>query len=273
MMQPSPLNQLIVGIKGAGEQASAAAHRLFNAHIRNLFMLETPDPAAVRRSVSFCAALRNGQATVEDVRAVRARDAADIHRAWAQGAIAVLVDPHWQMLEAMKPDIVIDAILAKRNLGTCMDEAPLVIALGPGFTAGIDAHTVIETRRGHHLGRVITSGVAAPNTGKPGNIGGYTVERVLRAPCKGIFTTSRELGDWVKTGDGIATVDGQPVRAAIDGMIRGLLRSGRPVHQGMKLGDIDPRGDLSHLNTISDKGRAIAGAVLEAILRRYNTSI
>ncbi len=268
-MQQIPLNQLIIAIKSAGEQATAVACRLFHANIRNIFMLETPEPVAVRRTVAFCEALHLGQIIVEDVKAVQADDTTGIQRAWADDCIPVLADQNWQFILPMKPDVVVDAILAKRNLGTRMDEAPLVIALGPGFTAGTDAHIVIETKRGHDLGRVILAGAAAPNTGRPGNIAGYTVERVLRAPVSGLFTSERKLGDLVKRDDQIGNVSGHPIRAAIDGMIRGLIHSGGHVPKGMKLGDIDPRADAAFLDTISDKGRAIGGAVLEAILRRY----
>ena len=269
-MQQYPLNQLTVAIKSAGELATAVACRLFHANIRKIFMLETHEPVAVRRTVAFCEALRLERMIVENVKAVQADTTAGIERAWDDDCIPVLADPDWRFISPMGPDVVVDAILAKRNLGTCMDEAPLVIASGPGFTAGEDAHVVIETKRGHNLGRVILAGSAAHNTGRPGNIAGYTVERVLRAPVSGLFTSERKLGDFVKRDDLIGDVSGHPIRAAIGGMIRGLVHSGGHVPKGMKLGDIDPRADTAYLDTISDKGRAIGGAVLEAILRRYN---
>ena len=269
-MQQYQLNQLTVAIKSAGELATAVACRLFNANIRKIFMLETHEPVAVRRTVAFCEALRMGQMIVEDVKAVQADATAGIERAWHDNCVPVIADPEWRFIPLMAPDVVVDAILAKRNLGTFMDEAPLVIASGPGFTAGTDAHFVIETKRGHNLGRVILAGAAAHNTGRPGNIAGYTVERVLRAPVSGLFTSERKLGDLVKRDDLIGDVSGHPIRAAIGGMIRGLIYSGGHVTKGMKLGDIDPRADAAYLDTISDKGRAIGGAVLEAILRHYN---
>jgi len=269
-MQHHPLNQRVIAIKSAGEQASAIACRLFNANIRKIFMLETSEPVTVRRTVAFCEALHEEQAIVEDVKAVQISDKTGIQNAWDDNCIPVLADPDWRFIPLMKPDVVVDAILAKRNLGTRLDEAPLVIALGPGFYANVDTHIVIETKRGHNLGRVIQAGAAAPNTGQPGNIAGYTVERVLRAPVSGFFTSERELGEKVKCDELIGYVNGHPIRAAIDGMIRGLIRPGRRVPKGMKLGDIDPRADAAFLDTISDKGRAIGGAVLEAILMRYN---
>jgi xanthine dehydrogenase accessory factor len=166
--------------------------------------------------------------------------------------------------------VLVDAILAKRNLGTGLHEAELVIALGPGFIAGQDAHRVIETNRGHDLGRIITGGAAEPNTGIPGAIGGFTEERVLRAPREGTFIASRAIGDLVKSGETVGTVDGQGVIAKIDGVLRGLIRDDQHVVSGLKLGDIDPRCEVRFCYTISDKARAIAGSVLEAIMRKYN---
>jgi len=265
-----PIYDLVVAIKGAGEMASAVAWRLYMANIRKIFMLEAPRPVAVRRLVSFCEAVHDGRQTVEDVTAVHVASPADIQAAWSRGEIAVIVDPEWSSLAAMKPDATVDAIIAKKNLGTRPDEAPLVIALGPGFSAGEDAHLVIETNRGHHLGRIITGGPAAPNTGIPGNIAGYTKERVLRAPSDGRFDALHAIGDLVKAGDIIGTVDGHEVPAPLDGVLRGLIRSGTPVTRGLKIGDVDPRGDVGFAPTISDKARAVAGSVLEAILRVYN---
>jgi len=264
------LNQLIVGIKGAGEMASAVAWRLYMANIRTIFMMEIPHPLAVRRAVSFCDALHKGTATVEGVEARKADDAEGIRAAWNKKAIAVLVDPHWTALKTMRPQIVIDAILAKANIGTAVTEAPLVIGLGPGFTAPADVHMVIETNRGHHLGRIITDGSAEQNTGIPGNIGGHTEHRVLRAPVDGVFNTRRSIADLVKSGDVIGAVESETVYAGIDGVLRGLIRSGSRVSKGLKIGDIDPRKDKSYCCTISDKARAIGGSLLEAILRVYN---
>jgi xanthine dehydrogenase accessory factor len=264
------LNELIVAIKGAGEMASAVAWRIYMSNIRQILMLETPSPLAVRREVSFCEALYDGRQTIEGVEACKADKDTDVRKVWTQGKIAVTVDPEWKILDQLQPNVVIDAILAKKNLGTRMSEAPLVIGLGPGFVAGQDVHIVIETNRGHNLGKILTSGSAAPNTGIPGSIDGYTEERVLRAPCDGEFNTRCTIGDLVKKDDVIATVAEDAVRAKIDGLLRGLIRSSAPVRRGLKLGDIDPRGDADYCHTISDKARAISGSVLEAILRVYN---
>ena len=233
-------------------------------------MLETDNPLAVRREVSFCEAVHDGHKTVEGIEATRVDCDKDVHEAWTQGKIAVAADPEWKMLDRLQPDVVIDAILAKKNLGTHPNEAPLVIGLGPDFVAGQDVHVVIETNRGQNLGRIITSGTAEPNTGIPGNIGGYTAERILRAPCGGEFKAERSIGDLVKKGDSVGTVAAEAVLANIDGVLRGMIRSSARVHQGLKLGDIDPRGNVDYCSTISDKARAISGSVLEAILRVYN---
>jgi len=233
-------------------------------------MLEMPHPLAVRRAVSFCEAVHKSTAIVEGIEAGRADDADGIQAAWNKKAIAVLVDPHWKALKTMRPQVVIDAILAKTNMGTETSEAPLVIGLGPGFTAPSDVHMVIETNRGHHLGRIITDGSAEHNTGIPGNIGGHTEQRVLRAPAAGTFNTRHSITDMVKSGDVIGTVEGEKVLAGIDGVLRGLIRSGSRVSKGLKIGDIDPRKDKSYCYTISDKARAIGGSLLEAILRVYN---
>lgn len=264
------LSELIVVIKGAGEMASAVAWRIYMANIRQILMLESASPQAVRREVSFCEAVHDGRKTVEGVEANRADNDDEARQAWRQGKIAVIADPEWKMLDRLQPNVVIDAILAKKNLGTHMREAPLVIGLGPGFVAGHDVHLVIETNRGHNLGRIMTSGTAEPNTGIPGPIGGYAAERVLRAPCDGEFKAACSIGDLVKKGDKVGTVAVDAVLANIDGVLRGLIRSSSRVHRGLKLGDIDPRGNVDYCHTISDKARAISGSVLEAILRVYN---
>jgi xanthine dehydrogenase accessory factor len=204
------------------------------------------------------------------VAAVAARDAGAIEAAWRAGKIAVCRTDDWAREAGPLPDVVIDAILAKRNLGTRKDDAALVIALGPGFEAGVECHFVIETNRGHDLGRILERGSAQPNTGNPGDIAGFTTERVLRSPAAGPFRSDLEIGSRVRKGDPVGQVAGQFVRAGLDGVLRGLILPGTNVAKGMKLGDIDPRGRPEYCNTISDKARAIAGAVLEAILRSHN---
>ncbi|MGB5749623.1 MAG: selenium-dependent molybdenum cofactor biosynthesis protein YqeB [Desulfobacterales bacterium] len=264
------LSELTIVIKGAGEMASAVAWRLYMANFRKILMLETANPMAVRREVSFCEALHDGSQTVEGVKAVMAGAIEDIHREWEQGRIAVAVDPQWLLLEQVRPEVVVDAILAKNNLGTRMMDAELVIGLGPGFYAGRDVHMVIETNRGHDLGRIITTGAAETNTGVPGAIAGFTEERVLRAPAAGHFKTTKSIGDLVSAGEIIGTVAGQKLTSRIDGVLRGLIRSETTVIPGLKIGDVDPRGKKQYCFTISEKARAIGGSVLEAVLRVHN---
>lgn len=257
-------------LKGAGEMASAVAWRLYMANMRRICMLDLPRPLCVRRRVSFCVALQTGQSVVEGVSARAARTRREIEAAWKRDAIAVVSTTDWERLPRAMPDVLVDAVLAKRNTGTCIEDAPLVIALGPGFDAGVDCDLVIETNRGHDLGRVIVQGRAAPNTGRPGEIVGYTAERVLRAPAAGVFVSPLDIGHRVRKGDVVGRVGEAPVAAAIDGVLRGLIASDTEVREGMKVGDVDPRGTIENCDTVSDKARAIAGAVLEGILRHYN---
>jgi xanthine dehydrogenase accessory factor len=264
------LKDLVICVKSGGEMGSAVAWRLHQANFRHIFILETPHPLAVRRTVSFCEAVHDGTSEVEGVRSVLVQGPGEFREVWDRGEIPVLVDPKGRAVAEVGPDVVVDAILAKRNLGTSVTDAPLVIGMGPGFTAGQDVHLVVETNRGQDLGRVITAGAAMPNTGIPGNIGGYARERVLRAPCPGKLTWHCSLGDDVRSGQVLGEVDGRPVTAMIPGVLRGQVRPNGHVRQGLKLGDIDPRGERAYLHTISDKGRAIGGSVLEAVLRVYN---
>lgn len=266
----SPGISPFVLIKGAGEMASAVAWRLYMANMRRLCMLDLERPLCVRRRVSFCVALPSGEAVVEGVGARAARTWPDVQAAWKSEAIAVVSTTDWQRSREASPDVVVDAILAKRNTGTSIDDAPLVIALGPGFEAGADCHLVVETNRGHDLGRLIARGGAAPNTSRPGDIAGYTVERLLRAPAAGIFTSSLDIGRRVRKGEVVGYVGEAPVVAGIDGVVRGLIAAHTAVREGMKLGDVDPRGRIEDCDSISDKARAIAGAVLEGVLRQYN---
>ncbi len=263
------MENLIVLIKGAGEMATGVAHRLFHSGFR-VCLTEIAEPLAVRRAVSFCEAVFEKEKEVEGVTARLVGTEEDIRLAWAEGCLPLIIDPDAKIRKLLNPQVVVDAILAKENLGTRTGDAPLVIGLGPGFKAGEDVHRVIETNRGHNLGRIIERGEAEPNTGVPGNIGGYTWERVLRAPAAGMFRAKKIIGDTVQAGETVADVDGAPVKAGISGVLRGILRDGIRVKEQMKAGDIDPRGTRENCFTISDKARAIAGGVLEAILRKYN---
>ena len=296
---------LLIICRGAGDLATGIIHRLHRAGHR-VIALETDYPAAIRRQVSFCEAVYDGSAAVEGVTARLVPALADaetdtetylgindtpaahiVSEKWDSsaieavleaGEIPLLIDPKGESIELLKPDVVVDAIIAKKNLGTTINMAPLVIGVGPGFTAGQDVHLVIESMRGHNLARIITDGMAQPNTGVPGNIAGFTSERVIHAPAAGYIHDVRKIGDIVQKGDEIARIypdkesydnalsEYVPVNATITGIIRGLIREGYYFREGFKIADIDPReSELTNCFTISDKARSIAGSVLEAV--------
>ena len=259
------LAQTVILFRGAGDVATGAALRLYGAGLRRLSFLEIPQPMAVRRTVSFSEAVYEGRITVEGVTALRAETPADFASIWARGAVPVLVDPAGRCVADIRPEVVVEATIAKTNIGVTRADAPLVIGVGPGFTAGEDVHRVVETKRGFLMGRLLREGSAAPNTGRPGVVMGYDVERVLRAPCSGLFETSLDIGDAIRAGEAAGTVDGTPVLSQIDGIIRGLLRSGLRVAEGAKLGDVEPRNNVG-FDKVSDKGMAVGGALLEAVL-------
>lgn len=256
---------MLILIKGAGDIATGIAVRLKNAGMQ-VVMTEIAIPTTVRRSVAFSRAVYEGSAVVENITARLVLDFAQIPAVLQRDEIPVLIDPRCEVLKSIHFDAVVDSILAKKNLSTDPTQAPVVIGVGPGFSVPQDCHCVIETQRGHDLGRCIYQGCAAKNTGIPGEIGGYTVERLLRAPCDGIFHPILAIGDAVKARQTVAMVDDQPVTAQINGIVRGLLQDNVPVKAGMKSGDIDPRGCYEHCFTVSDKARAVGGGVLEAIL-------
>lgn len=256
-------------IKGAGDLATGVAYRLKKCGFE-IVMTEIAEPTTVRRTVAFSQAVYDKEVEVEGVKAVLAYEKDDIYKIIKNGDIAVMVDKNARIIEDIKPDVVIDAIIAKKNLGTNINDAKIVIALGPGFEAGIDCHCVIETQRGHYLGKVIYKGSAIPNTGVPGNIGGYTKERIIRAVNDGKIVPVSKIGDYVEKGDIVAYVDETPIFAQLNGIVRGMLQEGLEVYKGMKSGDIDPRCEKDHCFTISDKARSIAGGVLEAILYLQN---
>ena len=306
-------NNLLIICRGAGDLATGIIHRLHRAGHR-VIALETDYPAAIRRQVSFCEAVYDGSAAVEGVTArlvpvltdtetdaetdaeidtetysglndmpaahttSEKWDRSAIEAVLEAGEVPLLIDPTGESIELLKPDVVVDAIIAKKNLGTTINMAPLVIGVGPGFMAGHDVHLVIESMRGHNLARIITDGMAQPNTGVPGNIAGFTSERVIHAPAAGYIHDVRKIGDIVQKGDEIARIypdkgsfDNElseyvPVNATITGIIRGLIREGYYFREGFKIADIDPReSELTNCFTISDKARSIAGSVLEAV--------
>ena len=268
MKKAVSLSDIRVCVKGGGDIASGVAWRLYQCGF-SVFITEIAQPMAVRRKVAFCEAVYDGYAVVNGVEALLIHEAGEVYHIWEQGKIPVLVDPHCEARHVVKPAVVVDAILAKKNIGTSMNDAALVIALGPGFEAGRDAHFVVETNRGHNLGRVLTAGLAEPNTGVPGPVKGITTERVLRAPADGTWQSKIDIGDLVRRGDMVGFVAEVPVKALIDGVLRGMIRPGITVTRGLKIGDIDPRGIRESCYTISDKALAIGGGVLEGILRFY----
>ena len=273
-MQNTTLPSPLIIVRGAGDISTGTIHRLFRAGFP-ILALEAARPSAIRRRVAFSEAVYDGAATVEDVTAVRVADAEAVGAVLARGQVPLLVDPAGESIRRLRPAVVVDAILAKRNLGTSMDMAPLTVALGPGFEAGRDVHYVIETMRGHDLGRIIASGSAAPNTGIPGVIGGYGIERVIHAPAAGVFRMRRDIGSVLAAGEAVGFIDTPegpiPVQTKIAGLLRGILRDGYPVPKGFKLADVDPRLDqLKNCATISDKARCIAGSVLELVSAQAN---
>ena len=252
-------------IKGAGDLATGVATRLHHASFK-VAMTELGHPLAIRRTVAFAQAIYDGETTVEGLTACRVSDAAEVTTAWEKRWIPVMVDPEGKSVAELRPEVVVDAILAKRNLATRIEDAPLVIGLGPGFAAGRDVHAVVETHRGHYLGRVLWTGSAQPDTGRPGSVCGIGHERVIYAPAAGTFVHSKVIGAAVNRGELVGWASATPVVAPIAGVLRGLINDGVQVRSDMKIGDVDPRGVPDYCWKISDKALAVAGGVLEAIL-------
>jgi xanthine dehydrogenase accessory factor len=257
----------IIILRGGGDLASGVALRLARAGLK-VVITELPQPLAVRRGASFAQAIYSGEMSIEGLTARRVENIAQVHQYMEKDILPVLVDPHVESRQSLDPMVLIDGRMTKRPPDLGMDSAPLVLGLGPGFEAGVDCHAVIETRRGADLGRVIWRGMAEADTGIPERVASWQAERVLRAPEDGILTTFAEIGDHLVTGQVIARVNGQAVRTAFDGVLRGLLFPGLPVMRGMKIGDVDPRGDPRLCWIVSDKALAIGGGALEAILSR-----
>lgn len=253
-------------VRGGGDLASGVIYRLYWSGY-HVLILEGKRPSAIRRRVAFCEAVYDGRASVEGVYACRIEDISQCEEVWRAGEIPILVDETGETVDKMKPDALIDAILAKKNLGTTRDMAPLTIALGPGFEAGKDVDYVIETQRGHNLGRIIENGPAAANTGVPGIIAGYGKERVIHSPAAGIIHNIAQIADVVEKDQVIAMVGDTPVYASLTGVLRGIIKDGYDVPEGMKIADIDPRKEQKkNCDTISDKSRCISGSVLEILL-------
>lgn len=250
-------------IKGAGDLATGIAYEFWLAG-HQILMTEIQVPLAVRRTVSFSRAVYEGTAQVEQAKGILVRNREETLRVTEAGNIAVIVDPQAEIREEYGPDILIDGIMAKKNLGTRISDAPVVIGIGPGFTAGTDCHFVIETQRGPTLGHVIRKGSAIPNTGIPGEIAGYTIERLIRASASGVMEPAAEIGELVKKGQMVARTGGVPVYARMSGIVRGMLQEGVQVEKGLKIGDIDARENREYCVTISDKARRIGKGALAA---------
>lgn len=265
------MNNLVI-VRGGGDLATGTIYKLKKSGFPVL-ILETAYPSAIRRNAAFCEAVYLGVQTVENMTCYMADSVEQAKQFLLEGKLTVLVDPAGESISMLKPLAVVDAILAKKNLGTNRTMAKITVALGPGFTAGDDVDAVVETKRGHNLGRVLWSGCAAANTGIPGIICGFSKERVIHCPANGILRNVKHITDAVSEGDIIAVVETEngiiSIEATLDGILRGLIRDGYPVSTGFKIADIDPRSDeYNNCFTISDKARCIAGGVLEAILCR-----
>ncbi|MCL4506607.1 MAG: selenium-dependent molybdenum cofactor biosynthesis protein YqeB [Chloroflexi bacterium] len=254
----------IAVVKGAGDLGTGAAYRLWRAGF-HVLCTDLPQPLAIRRSVAIASAIYDARMTIDGAMVERIIFVDEAVFSWQRNSIPVVADAATRSVRVLRPEVVVDAIMAKQNTGTQIDDAPVVIGLGPGFSAGQDCHAVIETMRGHNLGRVIWNGGAAANTGVPGNVGGADAQRIVRAPCAGQMYGRKAIGDIVKPGDIIAQVGATVVTAPLGGVLRGLLHDGVAVVENMKIGDIDPRAEVSYCYSISDKSLAVGGGVLEAV--------
>ncbi len=259
----------LIAIKGAGDLASGIALRLWRSGYR-IIMSELPVPLCIRRTIAFSSAVFDGSAKVENAEGILVQDINNINDVWGENKLPIIVDENAERILSLKPDVLIDARIIKSwRDDTHLDDASLVIGLGPGFTAGENAHCVIETNRGHNMGRVFWSGAAEPDTGIPGTIKGEGLRRVIKAPCGGIFKPLVEIGDEVEEGELIARIDETEIRAQLSGIVRGIIYPGITVWEKLKIMDIDPRGNRNHCFTVSDKATALGGGVLEAILTKF----
>lgn len=264
------MKDFLIIIRGGGDIATGVAVRLFRVGFK-IVILETENPTAVRLTVSFASAVYHSKTLVEDVEAVFINSYENATKIVKENKIPVLVDPAGKCISRLKPYVLVDAIMAKKNLGTFKDQAPIVIGLGPGFKAGIDVDAVIETKRGHNLGRVINCGSALQDTGIPGEIRGESKKRLLKSPKNGTIIPFQQIGNKVNKGDLIALIEGVTLKAEISGILRGLIYPNSKVTKGMKIGDIDPRGIKNHCFSISDKARSVGGGVLEVICANINS--
>ena len=264
------MSEEIVIIRGGGDIATGSIYKLYRCGFKVL-VLEIEKPTAIRRNVCFSEAVYNESAVVEGVSSILVKNIDEIRNAWQNKKIPIVIDPKGDLIKELRPLCVVDAILAKRNMGTNKGMAPITIALGPGFEAGKDVDIVIETMRGHNLGQLIMEGTAIENTGVPGDIKGFSKERVIYSSADGVVTNTKEIGALVKKDEILGYVGDMPIVATIDGLLRGIIKEGLFVKKGLKIADIDPRlSEIDNCNTISDKARSIGGGVLEAFLYLKN---
>lgn len=258
------MNNIVI-VRGGGDIATGTIQKLYRAGFLVL-IIEIEEPTCIRRTVSCAQAMFSEYIEIEDIKVRKTKSLEEINKAWQDGEVPIIADPEAKYVGVLKPVALVDAILAKKNLGTKIDMAPITIGLGPGFEAGVDVDIVIETNRGHNLARLIFEGKAQPNTGNPGNIQGYTTERILRSPDDGIITVLHDIGSVVEKDQTVGYVNGQAIKAGLTGLVRGMIGDQTYVSKNMKIGDVDPRIVNNNIYTISDKARAIGGGVLEAIL-------
>lgn len=259
-----------VVVRGGGDIASGVIQKLHRAGL-NVVVTELSNPSFIRRKVCYGTAVLEGEMELEGIKAILVKDISEMKKAFSESKVAVFIDETGESIEKIKPDALVDAILAKRNLGTTRAMAPITVGLGPGFCAGKDVDVVVETQRGHDLGRLIFQGRATENTGIPGEIKGYAKERVIYSPCEGTIENIREIGDMVEAGDLLAKVGDREVRTEISGVLRGIIRDGYQIASRLKIADVDPRKEeVKNCFTISDKARNIGGAALEAVLMLMN---
>ena len=264
------MDQEYIVVRGGGDIASGTIQKLYRSGFK-IIVLEVEKPTAIRRNVAFSDAIYNGETEVEGIKAIKASNIDEIKEAHKNKFIPIIVDPKGNIINKLKPLAVVDAILAKRNLGTNKEMAPITIALGPGFQAGVDVDVVIETMRGHNLGRLIFSGYAMPNTGVPGEIGGFSKERVIYSEANGKIKNISKIGDIVEKNQILAYIGDIKVLSPISGLLRGIIKDGTEVTKGLKIADVDPRlKEVENYTTISDKARNIGGGVLEALLMMKN---
>lgn len=257
-----------VVIRGGGDLATGVAEVLYQSGFK-ILILDIEKPSSIRRSVCFSEAIYEGVTKVENIICKKVENENDIEKCWNEKIIPVMVDEKGEIIKKIKPDVVVDSIIAKKNLGTTKDMAPITIALGDGFEAGKDVDIVVETMRGHNLGRIITSGRAMKNTGIPGEIKGVSKDRVIYSLANGIFSSVKKIGDTVQKDEIIGYVGNVEIRGKISGVLRGIIREGYEVTENMKIGDIDPRiEEKNNCFTISDKARSLGGAVLKSIMFR-----